>query len=104
MVKDFKVSETFTAKAGKYGSFTESVAREMIESGAAEEVVSVSSMHDILNKGPKIYVEPKPKTNPTQEKQKAAEKPEKDKDAGPKKNKPEKDKKSGLGKQTETKV
>ena len=71
MLKDFKVSDRFTAKKGKYGDFAEDVAKKMIKDKAAEEIVAINSVDDIFNKKP--YIEVMPEKNPTQKKQEEAE-------------------------------
>lgn len=73
MLKDFKVSDRFTAKKGKYGQFAEDVAKKMIKDKAAEEIVAINSVDDIFNKKP--YIEVMPEKNPTQKKQEEANKP-----------------------------
>lgn len=72
MLKNFKVDERFTAKKGKYGTFDYSVAKKMIKDKAAEEIVTVNSLSEIITKKP--YIEVEPEKNPTQEKQADADK------------------------------
>lgn len=72
MLKDFQVDERMVAKKGKYGAFDEDVARKMIKEKAAEEIVTVNSISEILHKKP--YIEVEQDLNPTQEKQKEADK------------------------------
>ena len=73
MLKDFQVSDRFTAKKGKYGDFAEDLAAEMIKAKAAEEIVTINSVDEIFTKKP--YIEVLPEKNPTQKKQEGADKP-----------------------------
>jgi uncharacterized membrane protein len=57
ILEDYTMPNGRVLKAGKYGSFEAPTAKAMIKAKAAEEIVAVNSIADIMGKEPYIKIE-----------------------------------------------
>lgn len=60
MLEDYTLEDGKVAKKGKFGSYLKFEAEKMIKSGAAKEVVTVSSYEDIVSKEAVVKKDSKP--------------------------------------------